>query len=282
MVQLNKNWWNDWGKFAAPRLVIVILSLIMFWYNDNWKAIGYPPVQPHEAGGLWSILLTPLNVVLVGFGVTIALVILLFLLIRVLFSPLEEVTVFGVGYKTRSKITHEAVQEMDVYRKIDVLRMTIIDVLGEPEFSGKISANYNRETGAFEEYMTLMALCDLLETSYHGYIEELDLSTGVVAVENGAIDPSHLNNVSTDIRNVLNKCFRGNEPVNEKGRILAVPLKLEEGDSVYCILYLKNSGKIFNDADELFVKNLWRIIKSEVHLIILDSALTENLEEIPG
>jgi len=54
---------------------------------------------------LASVLITPLNVVLAGIGVTIALLILLFLLIRLLFTPLDEVNILGVGYKAESQET---------------------------------------------------------------------------------------------------------------------------------------------------------------------------------
>jgi len=266
--------------FAAPRVIVVVGGLFLLWFKNNWKAIVYPKIQPVDFGGLASVLITPLNVVLAGIGVTIALLILLFLLIRLLFTPLDEVNILGVGYKARAKKQQKvAVKAANLYRKIDVVRMSIINTLGEAEFAEKISANYNLVTNAFETYGILIELCDVLESTYSINLEEIDLSVGVVAVENGVFDNSQLQNFPIDIQNNIEECFRRDIPISEKGQLLAVPLKMEEDDSTFCIFYMKNSDKIFNNADQLFVQNVWRMIKNEVKLIKLEN---EALEKIPG
>jgi len=267
-------------KFAAPRLLVVVVGISVLLCNHNWKAIFYPKLLPTNFDGLWTVLFTPLNVVLLGFGVTISLLILLFLLIRLLFTPLDEINILGVGYKARAKKQQRvAFKEANLYRKIDVVRMSIITTLGEPDFREKISTNYNSQTNVFETLGILIELSDVVETTFSLNIEEINLEAGVVAVETGILENSQLNNLPINMRNTIEESFRLNKPINNQGEVIAVPLKMEEEDTTFCIFYMTNSDKLFNIADQLFIQNAWHKIKNEVKLIILES---ETLEEIIG
>ena len=268
----------DWAKFIVPRFIVVAAGFYLLWFNGNWKAIIYPKIQPNDFAGLWKVLFTPLNVALAGIGATIALLILIFMLGRMLFTPLDEINMLGIGYKTRAKKQQSvAVKEMNELRKIDVVRMSIINTLGEAEFGNRIFSTYNQGTDSFEIFDILIVLCDVIESAFAMHFDEIALSVGVVVVEDGVLDNTQLQNLPTDIRSIIDKCFRRNMAIKEKGQVLSVPLKMEEGDTTYWIIYMKNSHKIFSNADQLLVQNAWRMIKSEAKLIVLD---IEALEEV--
>jgi hypothetical protein len=197
-----------------------------------------------------------------------------------LFTPLDEINILGVGYKARVKKQQNiALKEVNVLRKLDVVRMSILDVLGDVEFCGKIYSNYNRDTDSFGTYEVLTELCTMLESTFNRNFEAIDFTAGVISINNGVLDNSQLQNVPSDIRNVVDKCHKRNVPVNEKGQILSIPLKMEDNDTTFWIVYMKNTDKLFSKADQLLIQNAWRMIRNEVNMIILEF---EALEDVPS
>lgn len=222
---------------------------------------------------LEQVILTKTNVQVLAFGSIYVMTTILIILIRIPFSRVEHLKIFGLEYKLQAE-TQKEIAEKEVYNirtrgdaRLQFLE-TFEDLDVQEEFYKSILNEYS-----FEVEHTSELLATTIEDFFMKYLR-IELQCGVLLVRNNRIDDELLNKESPLVRKLVKDVMTERNYVLTN-QALAVPLVTDDPSGPWCILHIRSVDQevMFTEADCLMVKLAWIRIKNIIYARVLEQIL---------